>query len=165
MTTMWDIAEKSRVYLIGSLIIMNFFIVGYVFHGVVWGFKVLDLSQIIISIAISITICFCIGVPAMLISAAFEEAEKSRGTYDPQDKLGLLLIFSFINFFLITVLIYNAFYMSDTGTLTFSDAVNNIFYLDILSVFLSLAIRLINYLEKSIKEVSEIFSKKSKPSA
>lgn len=55
---MLDVIKSERLVMLGPIVFINFFAVGYILHGVAFAFQALDLSQILIAMTISISIFF-----------------------------------------------------------------------------------------------------------
>lgn len=53
-----DAIKSERLIIMAPIVFINFFVVGYVLHGVVFTFKELELAQMIISVALSVVIFF-----------------------------------------------------------------------------------------------------------
>jgi len=139
-----DMIKSERLVILGPILFINFFAVGYVLHGVVFSFKALELSQIIISVTLSVLVFFGQMVLLLLpmkvlvdqkISPALRrDKEIIRLSFEDQDrevfrkvKLAsnslMLILTGFLNYILIMLFSY-MWYSNDGAPIPASKVVD-----------------------------------------
>ncbi len=122
-----DAVKSERLVMLGPIVFINFFAVGYILHGVVFRFKALELSQILISVTLSTILFFGemvllliplkVIVDRKLAPALRKDKEIIRLSFDEQDrevfrrlKLAsnslMLTLTGLINYFLIGLFLF-----------------------------------------------------------
>jgi hypothetical protein len=91
-----DIIKSERLVILGPIVFVNFFALGFILHGVVFTFKALELSQIFFAVTISMIVFFGemvlllipmkVFVDHKLAPALRRDREIIRLTFDEQDK-------------------------------------------------------------------------------
>jgi hypothetical protein len=122
-----DIIKSERLVILGPIAFINFFAVGYILHGVVFTFKALELSQMLISVTLSVILFFGelilllipmkVLVDRQLAPALRKDREIIRLSFDEQDrevfrriKLAsnslILILTGLINYFLTALFLF-----------------------------------------------------------
>jgi len=91
-----DIIKSERLVILGPIVFINFFAVGYILHGVVFTFKEMDFSQIAVSVTLSMILFFGQLVLLMIPTKVLvdhklapdlrKERDIIRLTFDEQDR-------------------------------------------------------------------------------
>ncbi|MBD3387613.1 MAG: hypothetical protein GF416_01065 [Candidatus Altiarchaeales archaeon] len=129
-----EVVKSERMVVLGPILFINFFAVGYVLHGIIFTFKELTLSQIIISVTLSMVLFYGelimllipmkVFVDNHLIPKMRKDRDIIRLSFDEQDrevfrraKLAsnslTLLLTGMINYFFIGFFVF-MWYSNDT---------------------------------------------------
>jgi hypothetical protein len=141
-----DVIKSERLVILGPIVFINFFAVGYILHGVVFTFKTLELSQILICVTLSMILFFGelilllipmkVLVDRKLAPALRMDKEIIRLSFDEQDreifrrlKLAsnslVLMLTGLINYFLIGFFLF-MWYSNDGQPLPPHTVVNSL---------------------------------------
>ena len=139
-----DIIKSERLIILGPIVFINFFALGFVLHGVVFAFKALELSQMLIAVTLSMILFFGelilllipmkVFVDYNLAPALRKDREIIRLSFDEQDreifrrlKLAsnslVLILTGLINYFMIALLLF-MWYANDGQSLPKSSVIN-----------------------------------------
>ncbi len=124
---LFDVIKSERLVMLAPIAFVNFFAIGFVLHGVVYAFKTLDFSQILICVTLSMLVFFgelvllLIPVKVIVDAKMVPELEKNREiirlTFADQDKeifrrvklasnSIILILTALVNYFMIALFIF-----------------------------------------------------------
>ncbi|MFH1055062.1 MAG: hypothetical protein V1744_03085 [Candidatus Altiarchaeota archaeon] len=122
-----DVIKSERMVILGPIVFVNFFAVGYILHGVVFAFKTLELSQILICVTLSMILFFGelvmllipikVWVDHKLARQLRKERDIIKLSFDEQDReifrrikvesnSIILLLTGLINYFLMALFLF-----------------------------------------------------------
>ena len=122
-----DIVKTERLVILGPILFLNYFVLGYVLHGVIFTFKSLELSQMIVCVTISVLVFFgelvLLLLPAKVLvdHKLAPELKKDRDiirlSFDEQDReifrrikiasnSFILMLTGLVNYFLIALFLF-----------------------------------------------------------